>query len=118
MRAGKHIDVSQEKKASEPSVRTDRSFYVLVLHYNPQCSSLLQYFLTLPFAMIMRDPHAVVKKHPCVIHMLLAISVLAWSQTARAQNRLRTAILLEGRATTSHIPCLSTERNRTLLSWQ
>lgn len=40
-------------------------------------------------------------------HMLLAISVLAWSQTAVAQNRpewLRTAMLLEGRATASDVP--------------
>lgn len=80
MRAEKCIDVSQGKKnASETPVRTGRFSHVFVLHCDPQCSSLLRYFLTLPFAMITRDPCAVgkKKKNPCMIHMLLAISVLA-----------------------------------------
>jgi len=62
MRAEKWMDVSQEKNVSEAPARTGRSFYVFALHYNPRCSSLLWYFLPLPFAMIMRHPCAVFKK--------------------------------------------------------
>lgn len=51
---------------------------------------------------------------------LFDISVLAQSQTALSENRserLLTATLLEGRATTSNVPCLSADRNFITLSW-
>lgn len=62
MRAEKQIAVSQEENVSETPVRTGRSFYAFALRYNPQRSSLLWYFLTLPFAIIMRNACAVFKK--------------------------------------------------------
>lgn len=62
MRAEKWISVSHEKNVSEILIKTGRSFYVFALHCNSLCSSLIWYFLTLPFAMIMREPHAVYKK--------------------------------------------------------
>lgn len=117
MRAEKWINVRHEENVSEIPVKTGRSFYVCALHCNSPHSSLLWYFLTLPFAMIMREPCAVYKKsmyNPDTVY-----HGLKWNNIS--QNRpkwLHTVMLLEGRATTSNVPSLSTDINFLTLIWQ